>query len=399
MNVAARPAELERRPRAVAIGTFDGVHLGHQAVVRAAVEAGPTPTVLTLPPASARGARQPRRAALDARAPAGAARPTLGVEETLVVEFTPEVAALAPEEFARSYLARDRRRARGVRASRSASGTARRRPRRCSSGSASTDTRRADTSRACRRRRSAGCSRRATCAAPRGCSGGPARSRASSSSGDARGGTLGFPTANLRVEQCLLVPRVRHLRGCGARPSRRGLDRRQPALRRRRAARRGVPARLRGRPLRAAARRRAVGAPPRRGGVRERGRARRADRARRRGDARARRALNSSFVRVAGASPVVANAGLAGVRPPRAAKCRSGGSRGRTEGAPPWQVATLRATATRPCASSLRGVAGPSAIHSRGGSMALTKEAKQEATKKFGKTRRTRARPRSRSRC
>ena len=30
---------------------------------------------------------------------------TLGVEETLVVEFTPEVAALEPEEFARSYLA------------------------------------------------------------------------------------------------------------------------------------------------------------------------------------------------------------------------------------------------------------------------------------------------------
>ena len=69
--------------------------------------------------------------------------------------------------------------------------------------------------------------------------------------------------------------------GCRARAPRGGLDRRQPALRRRRAPDRGLPARLRGRPLRAAARRRALGAPARRGRVRERGRARRADRARR----------------------------------------------------------------------------------------------------------------------
>ena len=40
VKVAHAPGELERRPRAVAIGTFDGVHVGHQAVVRAAVEAG-----------------------------------------------------------------------------------------------------------------------------------------------------------------------------------------------------------------------------------------------------------------------------------------------------------------------------------------------------------------------
>ena len=39
MNVARSPEELERRPRAVAIGTFDGVHLGHRAVIRAAVDA------------------------------------------------------------------------------------------------------------------------------------------------------------------------------------------------------------------------------------------------------------------------------------------------------------------------------------------------------------------------
>ena len=35
MKVARVPSELERQPRAIAIGTFDGVHLGHRAVVEA----------------------------------------------------------------------------------------------------------------------------------------------------------------------------------------------------------------------------------------------------------------------------------------------------------------------------------------------------------------------------
>ena len=50
MNVGRSPGDLERKPRAVAIGTFDGVHLGHQAVVRQAVEAGRTATVVTFHP-------------------------------------------------------------------------------------------------------------------------------------------------------------------------------------------------------------------------------------------------------------------------------------------------------------------------------------------------------------
>jgi riboflavin kinase/FMN adenylyltransferase len=64
-------------------------------------------------------------------------------------------------------------------------------------------------------------------------------------SGDARGGTLGYPTANLRVDPDLLVPALRDLRGPGGRAPRRGLDRDEPALRRQRAPRRGLPARLR----------------------------------------------------------------------------------------------------------------------------------------------------------
>ena len=73
-------------------------------------------------------------------------------------------------------------------------------------------------------------------------------------SGDQRGGTLGFPTANLRVDADLLVPGVRDLCGRRRRPAGGGLDRRQPALRRHRAPHRGVPARLGGRPLRRPAR-------------------------------------------------------------------------------------------------------------------------------------------------
>ncbi len=50
MRVARASGELERRPRAVAIGTFDGVHLGHRRVLEAARAAGLLPTVVTFEP-------------------------------------------------------------------------------------------------------------------------------------------------------------------------------------------------------------------------------------------------------------------------------------------------------------------------------------------------------------
>src|SRR5258706_15881490 len=103
MKVASMPAELERKPRAVALGTFDGVHTGHQAVVRAAVEAGLEPTVLTFHPhpREVLGNRVELLATLERRLELLA---DLGVAETLVVEFTPALAELTPEEFAASYL-------------------------------------------------------------------------------------------------------------------------------------------------------------------------------------------------------------------------------------------------------------------------------------------------------
>jgi riboflavin kinase/FMN adenylyltransferase len=103
MTVARRAEELETVPRAVAIGTFDGVHRGLRAVVRAAVDAGLRATVVTFDPhpRTALGNRvellstlQRRLELLDA----------CDVADVLVVEFTPETAELSAEEFARETL-------------------------------------------------------------------------------------------------------------------------------------------------------------------------------------------------------------------------------------------------------------------------------------------------------
>jgi riboflavin kinase / FMN adenylyltransferase len=107
VNVARSATELGVRPRAVAIGTFDGVHLGHAAVVRAAVDAvgssGLVPTVVTFDPhpRTVLGNRVELLATLARRLELLA---DAGVEDVLVVEFNPEIAGLEPEEFARLYL-------------------------------------------------------------------------------------------------------------------------------------------------------------------------------------------------------------------------------------------------------------------------------------------------------
>ncbi|HEV8461798.1 MAG TPA: adenylyltransferase/cytidyltransferase family protein, partial [Gaiellaceae bacterium] len=92
MNVARDVSGLAVQPRAVAIGTFDGVHLGHRAVVRTAVEAGPTPTVVTFHPhpRTVLGNRVELLATLERRLEL---LEECGVEDVLVVEFTPEIAA------------------------------------------------------------------------------------------------------------------------------------------------------------------------------------------------------------------------------------------------------------------------------------------------------------------
>jgi riboflavin kinase/FMN adenylyltransferase len=203
VRVARGPDELGRQPRAVAIGTFDGVHVGHQAVVRAAVEAGPRPTVVTFHPhpREVLGYQVSLLATLERRLELLAG---LGVEETLVVPFSVQVAGLEPEEFAHAYL-------RAIGTELVAAGESF-----CFGRGRSGDlallerlgfaTRVVEdvegvSSTEIRRLIAAG---EVRAAAP--LLGRPVEVEGIVVSGDQRGGTLGFPTANLRAEPELLVP-------------------------------------------------------------------------------------------------------------------------------------------------------------------------------------------------
>jgi riboflavin kinase/FMN adenylyltransferase len=103
VKVSREVSEVERLPRAVAIGTFDGVHLGHRRVIEAALGAGPKPTVVTFDPHPRRvlGYAVEQLATLERRLELLA---QLGVEETLVVEFTLETQRIEPDDFAEQYL-------------------------------------------------------------------------------------------------------------------------------------------------------------------------------------------------------------------------------------------------------------------------------------------------------
>ena len=103
MNVARTPSELEKRPRAVAIGSFDGVHRGHHAVIDAVRATGLAPTVVTFDPHPriALGNKVELLTTLERRLELiGDA----GVEDVLVARFTPELQQLAPEAFVERYL-------------------------------------------------------------------------------------------------------------------------------------------------------------------------------------------------------------------------------------------------------------------------------------------------------
>ena len=103
MKVARSPEELGPGPRAVALGTFDGVHLGHRRVIETALEVGPATTVITFDPhpRTALGQRVDLLTSLERRLEL---LEELGVEGTLVVPFDLEVARLEPQEFAERVL-------------------------------------------------------------------------------------------------------------------------------------------------------------------------------------------------------------------------------------------------------------------------------------------------------
>jgi riboflavin kinase / FMN adenylyltransferase len=205
MKVARAPGELDRRPRTVALGTFDGVHLGHRRILDAALAAAPglAPTVVTFwpHPRIVLGNEVALLTTLDRRLELLAAA---GLEEALVVEFTPELAQMEPAVFADELLrplgaelvvaGRDFRFGRGRTGDlevleRLGFGV---RPVELLPGVSSTAIR------ALLREGRVEEAARALGRAP--------EVEGVVVSGDARGGTLGYPTANLAVERELLVP-------------------------------------------------------------------------------------------------------------------------------------------------------------------------------------------------
>ena len=103
MTVVREPTELAPQPRAIAIGSFDGVHRGHRAVVGAVRATGLEPTVITFDPHPriALGNRVELLTTLDRRVEL---LEEAGIADVLVAAFTPQLQQLTPEQFAERYL-------------------------------------------------------------------------------------------------------------------------------------------------------------------------------------------------------------------------------------------------------------------------------------------------------
>jgi riboflavin kinase / FMN adenylyltransferase len=103
VRVVHAPAELEPNDRAVAIGTFDGVHRGHRAAIEATKEGGLRSTVVTFDP-------HPRLVlGYDVQLLSTLERRVeligeLDPDELLLLEFTTELSQLEPEEFVAEIL-------------------------------------------------------------------------------------------------------------------------------------------------------------------------------------------------------------------------------------------------------------------------------------------------------
>ena len=203
MKVARDPAELGEARRAVAIGTFDGVHLGHRRVLDAARAAGPRPTVVTFwpHPRIAFGHQVELLTTLERRLELLA---DAGIEEALVVEFDLDLARLEPEEFAERYL-------RSIGTDTIVAGADFRFGRERGGdldllAGLGFDVRPAplmeDVSSSLIRQ----LVRSGEIVAAAEMLGRPVEVEGTVVSGDRRGGTLGFPTANLAVDPALLVP-------------------------------------------------------------------------------------------------------------------------------------------------------------------------------------------------
>ncbi len=203
MKVARRPEELAAGECVAAIGSFDGVHRGHRRVLEIARAAGRPVTVVTFwpHPRLVLGNKVELLSTLERRLEL---LEEAGVDEVLVVEFTPELAALEPAEFAESVLRQIGANVIAVgenfRFGRAAAGDAalleqlgfevRTVP--TLEGVSSTEVR--------------GLLREGDVVAAARLLGRPPELDGTVVLGDQRGGTLGYPTANLSVPPELLVP-------------------------------------------------------------------------------------------------------------------------------------------------------------------------------------------------
>ncbi len=201
--IARLPDELEPADRAVAIGSFDGVHRGHRAVIEAAKATGLRSCVVTFHP-------HPRKVlgyGVELLAPFERRLELIEAivpDDILVVEFTPEVVQLEPEEFVDGIL-----RPIGTRVVVAGENFRFGRRRRGDTrllASLGLDVQTVDIVEGVSSSRIRELLHEGDVVGAARLLGRPAEVEGVVVAGDQRGGTLGFPTANLAVDADLLVP-------------------------------------------------------------------------------------------------------------------------------------------------------------------------------------------------
>jgi riboflavin kinase / FMN adenylyltransferase len=203
VKVAQRPEELEPVERSVAIGSFDGVHVGHRTVLDAARAGGRPASVVTFwpHPRLVLGNQVELLSTLERRLELLEAA---GMDEVLVVEFTPELARREPAEFAQTLLHEIKARVIAVgenfRFGRGAAGDPALLQR------LDFDVRVVPILEGVSSTRIRTCLREGDVVAAAHLLGRPPEVEGTVVSGFQRGGTLGYPTANLAVPSDVLVP-------------------------------------------------------------------------------------------------------------------------------------------------------------------------------------------------
>jgi riboflavin kinase / FMN adenylyltransferase len=203
VRVARTLGELDSADRAVAIGTFDGVHRGHRAAIEETIATGLCSTVVTFDPHPRRvlGYEVDLVTTLERRIELIS---EIGPDELLVLEFTPELSRLEPEEFVDAVL--EPLGARVVVAAESFRFGKGRRGDVDLLRRLGLEVRDVPVVEGVSSSRVRDLLRSGDVSGAASLLGRPAEVEGVVVSGDQRGGTLGFPTANIAVEPELLVP-------------------------------------------------------------------------------------------------------------------------------------------------------------------------------------------------